>query len=96
MFDLEHFMLMNVETIYDEKLYVLYDEKEYDTDEKFNANMQLAAMHVNQAIGGEECNMIVLDEPTYKFWKKLIERYKEKSKTEGFIEGMNFKVGSNE
>ena len=95
MFDLEHFMLMNVETIYGEKRYVLYDEKEYDTDEKFNRNMQLADMHLNRAVGGEECNMIVLDEPTYKFWKKLVERYKKKSKNEGLIEGMNF-VGNGE
>ena len=96
MFDLEHFMRMDVETIYGEKRYVLYDEKEYDTDEKFNKSMQLADMHINRAIGGEDCNMIVLDEPTYKFWKKLVERYKEKSKTEGFIEGMNFKAGGDD
>ena len=95
MFDLEHFMRMDVETIYGEKRYVLYDEKEYDTDEKFNKSMQLADMHINRAIGGEDCNMIVLDEPTYKFWKKMIKEAKEQANTKGFIEGINL-VGNGE
>ena len=41
--------------------------------------MQVADMYLNQAIGGEECTMIVLDEPTYKFWFNVIlKQHKEK------------------
>ena len=81
MVNLNDLMLLEVETIspHSEKKYVLYDGKEYDTDEKFNRNMQLADMYLNQAIGGEECTMIVLDEPTYKFWFNVIlKQHKEK------------------
>lgn len=80
MVNLNDLMLLEVETIsHSEKRYVLYDGKEYDTDEKLNRNMQLADMYLNQAIGGEECTMIVLDEPTYKFWFNVIlKQHKEK------------------
>ena len=80
MVNLNDFMIMELKTVdRNEKRYVLYDGKEYDTDEKFNRNLQLADMYLNQAIGGEECTIIVLDEPTYKFWFNVIlKQQKEK------------------
>ena len=96
---MDKWMMLELDTIYGQKRYALYDSAQFKGDEgeeELKRCIDLSDMYINQALGGENCNCIVLDEPTYKFWSKMIKEAKEQAKTKGFIEGMNFKAGSDD
>ena len=93
---MDKWMMLELETIYGEKRYAIYDSSKFQGDEgeeELRKCIDLSAMYINQAVGGKNCNCIVLDGPTYNFWSKMIKEAKEQAKTEGFTEGMNFKAG---
>lgn len=95
---MDNWMMFELETIYGQKRYALYDSSKFNGnkgEEELRKCIDLSDMYLNQALGGENCNCIVLDEPTYKFWSNMIKEAKEQAKTSGFIEGMNF-VGNGE
>lgn len=91
--------MLELETIYGQKRYALYDSskfKDTEDEEELRKCIDTSDMYLNQALGGEDCNCIVLDESTYKFWSKMVKEAKEQAKTSGFIEGMNFKASSDD
>ena len=95
---MDKWMMLELDTIYGQKIYALYDSAQFKGDEgeeELKRCIDLSYMYINQALGGENCNCIVLDEPTYKFWSKMIKEAKEQANTKGFIEGMKF-VGNGE
>ena len=96
---MDKWMMLELETIYSQKRYAIYDSSKFTKGDKGEEELKkcidLSDMYINQALGGENCNCIVLDEPTYNFWSKMIKEAKEQAKTKGFIEGMNF-VGNGE
>ena len=96
---MDKWMMLELETIHNQKRYAIYDSSKFTKDaegeEELKRYIDLSDMYLNQALGSENCNCIVLDEPTYKFWSKIIKEAKEQANTKGFIEGMNF-VGNGE
>lgn len=90
---MDKWMMLELDTIYGEKRYAIYDSSKFKGDEgeeELRKCIDLSDMYINQAIDGENCSCIVLDGSTYKFWSKMIKEAKEQANTKGFIEGMNF------
>lgn len=90
---MDKWMMLELETIYGEKRYAIYDSSKFKGDEgeeELKRCIDLSDMYINQAMGGENCSCIVLDEPTYKFWSKMIKEAKEQAETKGLIEDTNF------
>jgi hypothetical protein len=95
---MDKWMMLELETIYGQKRYAIYDSSKFrgnDGEEELKGCIDLSDMYINQALDGEDCKCMVLDEPTYRFWSKMIKEAKEQVNTKGFIEGMKF-VGNGE
>ena len=93
---MDNWMMLELETVYGEKRYAMYDSSKFKGDEgEEELRKCIDLSHINQAMEGENCKCIVLDEHTYKFWSKIIREAKAQAKTKGFIEGMNF-IGNGE
>ena len=70
--DLDNWMKIETETIYGEKVIILYDSSTIISDEDLNKQIDLASMYRNRAIEGEHSKVIVLDENTYTFWSAIL------------------------